>query len=160
MKPLLFAVVCLIALTCQSQSTRVATIIAPPNTTNTFVLQDGEAARVATVSNYNMMFGALFEDFWVTQSGYRWHILRDDLFQGPATFYVGSRINGFGTQMLTLEVFPVAFDPGKTLIVPQGSNAVSVAMECSTNLVNWTTATNGVYGTPDAAKFFRVKVQP
>ena len=30
-------------------------------------------------------------------------------------------------------------------------------MECSTNLVHWVPATNGIYGSPTEAKFFRLK---
>src|SRR4051812_33016413 len=47
---------------------------------------------------------------------------------------------------LTLEIAPSAFPPGKTLIIPPGTNTVQVALECSTNLVQWIPATNGVYG--------------
>ena len=32
-------------------------------------------------------------------------------------------------------------------------------MECSTNLVQWAAATNGVYASPDQAKFFRIKAE-
>ncbi len=38
-----------------------------------------------------------------------------------------------------------------------GTNQVFVTLESSTNLLNWSDATNGVYGSPDTARFFRLR---
>jgi hypothetical protein len=61
---------------------------------------------------------------------------------------------------VTLELLPQAFPPGQTVLIPPGTNHVAVTLECSTNLVEWASATNGVYGSPIEAKFFRIKAQP
>jgi len=53
----------------------------------------------------------------------------------------------------TVRLTPDSYPPDKALLVPPGTNLVSVALECSTNLVQWTAATNGVYGSPTEAKF-------
>lgn len=78
-----------------------------------------------------------------------------DIIRGPAKFSL--RDNG-GAQGFTLRITPVSFPPNLTLIVPPGTNQVQISMESSTNLVNWATATNGVYGSPDEARFFRLKM--
>ncbi len=61
--------------------------------------------------------------------------------------------------MLTLDIQPAAFPPDKTATVGAYSGNVQVIMEISTDLVNWTTATNSVVYTnsPDA-RFFRIKL--
>lgn len=125
--------------------------------TNSYAVSEGEAARVVQITPYSQTYGTDDGLFWFVKSGQRVEqIFRGDVIQGPVTFY----LKPGDPSMLTLELLPAAFDPGKALIVPQGSNAVAVAMEWSTNLVHWSDATNGVYGTADAAKFFRVKASP
>ena len=41
----------------------------------------------------------------------------------------------------------------------RSTNLVYVSLESSTNLVDWTVATNGVYGSPDTARFFRIRTK-
>jgi hypothetical protein len=72
---------------------------------------------------------------------------------GPATFRLWA-----GTSLMTVKITPESYDPNKTLIVPPGTNQVQITLESSTNLVSWATATNGVYGSPDAAHFFRIRM--
>src|SRR5205085_9205467 len=51
------------------------------------------------------------------------------------------------------------FPPDKTAVVGAYSGNVQVTMEISTDLVNWTSATNGlVYTNSPAARFFRIKL--
>lgn len=76
---------------------------------------------------------------------------------GPATFTLRSA-NAEGN-FATFRITPEAFPPDRTLIVPSGTNQTRVALECSTNLVVWTTATNGLYGPSEGAKFFRIKME-
>ena len=61
--------------------------------------------------------------------------------------------------VMTVKIIPVNYDVNKTLILPPGTNQVAIALETSTNLVNWSTATNGIYGSPDEARFFRIHMQ-
>ena len=78
-----------------------------------------------------------------------------DTVRGPASFFLTP---GQGAEGFTVKITPVSFPPNQTLIVPPGTNQVQVSMETSTNLVNWATATNGVYGSPSEARFFRLKM--
>jgi hypothetical protein len=81
--------------------------------------------------------------------------------RGPAVFYLtatspGDQVGGY----ITVKITPVSFPPDKTLIVPPGTNQVQISLESSTNLVSWASATNGIYGSPDSAHFFRLKMTP
>ena len=78
-----------------------------------------------------------------------------DTIRGPATF---SLLDTSGAQGFTIRITPVSFPPNKTLVVEPGTNQIQIAMETSTNLVNWATATNGVYGSPESVRFFRMKM--
>jgi hypothetical protein len=83
---------------------------------------------------------------------------------GPATLTLISNYNPAGhgnvnnTAMATFEIVPETFPPNQTLIVPPGTNQVAITLETSTNLATWSTATNGIYGAPDAVRFFRIRM--
>lgn len=76
---------------------------------------------------------------------------------GPATIKLDAGINR--TLFCTFRVSPEPFPPDRTVIVLPGTNQTLVTLECSTNLVHWLPATNGVYGPMPAAKFFRIKLE-
>ncbi len=59
----------------------------------------------------------------------------------------------------TFKITPEAFPPDRTILVPPGNNQSRITLECSTNLVDWSEATNGVYGPLPEAKFFRIKLE-
>jgi hypothetical protein len=48
------------------------------------------------------------------------------------------------------------YPPDKTLITLPGTNSCTVTLEGSTDLVHWSTATNGTYTVPQAM-FFRIR---
>ena len=77
---------------------------------------------------------------------------------GPAslTLVGGTVSSGY---FCTYKFLSTTFDPNKTLILPPGTNMVNVTMQSSTNLLNWVTATNGLYGSTNTAMFFRVSLQ-
>ena len=126
--------------------------------TNSIIIESYETVRIASVtrqpgSSSIRIFksGAVSKVYNTTTEP---HVVR-----GPAVVEFSD--DGTGTRtaadLLTLEITPEAFDPTKTLIVPPGTNQVAVTLECSTNLVNWMVATNGIYGSPIEAKFFRIR---
>lgn len=80
-----------------------------------------------------------------------------DTVRGPATFSISPQLPNYPSAM-TVKITPQSFPPNQTLIVPAGTNQVQISLESSTNLVNWTTATNGVYGSPISANFFRIRL--
>jgi hypothetical protein len=75
---------------------------------------------------------------------------------GPATFRLKTNRSG----LCTIKITPESFPPDRTILVPPGTNQVALTMECSTNLVSWFPATNGIYGPLPEAKFFRIKLTP
>jgi hypothetical protein len=74
---------------------------------------------------------------------------------GPATITASSSRDN--TVLITVKITPDPVDVNKTLILPPGTNQVYVALESSTNLVNWSAATNGFYGSPETVLFFRIR---
>lgn len=98
---------------------------------------------------------------------------------GPATI-TASASHG-NTAVITVKITPDSSDVNKAFILRPGTNQdsvtletstnqvyvvlesttnqVYVALESSTNLVNWTDATNGVYGSPDTVRFFRIRTK-
>lgn len=76
--------------------------------------------------------------------------------RGPATISLRRNNNEF-SGFATFEIMPEPFSPDKAVTIPPGLGGATVTLECSTDLVNWTTATNGIYTNLPAAKFFRIK---
>ena len=165
---------CLCAGVASAQTSRFTTITAVSRTNNMIVTNSveipaGEAARVVSAHPVQWNFcsggGATAPTIatyaTLLKDGGEFEVFKDDVVEGPATIRIGAMLapNQFPAVWLTIERLPQSFPPDRTLVLPQGSNSVAVALECSTNLVNWQTATNGLYGTPDAAKFFRIRAE-
>jgi hypothetical protein len=77
---------------------------------------------------------------------------------GPATISIDpgySSVAG-ASGWATIKIEPQSFPPDKTMILGAGTNTAAITMECSTNLVHWTTCTNGFYGGSNSAMFFRI----
>lgn len=84
------------------------------------------------------------------------------LIAGPATISLWNRSDSWGNSYLSLETWkitPSAFPTDKTLIIPAGTHGATVTLETSTNLLNWTTATNGFYSGTNTSQFFRINAQ-
>ena len=80
---------------------------------------------------------------------------------GPVTLTLESNINRAQTQpaFVTIDITPDSYPPDKAVTVPPGAAGASITLECSTDLVHWIAATNGVYIDLPAAKFFRIKAE-
>ncbi len=75
---------------------------------------------------------------------------------GPAQFQLTAPLTTGA--FMTVKITPATYDANKTFILPPGTNQVYIGLESSTNLVNWADATNGVYGSPNVARFFRIRM--
>jgi len=83
------------------------------------------------------------------------------IIKGPATFRTIATPNTnnpppYNYSAMTVKIMPETFSVNKTAILPPGTNQVLVTLESSTNLTTWSATTNGIYGSPDTARFFRV----
>ena len=76
---------------------------------------------------------------------------------GPATIRLVVPGNPTRAGLCTIRITPEAYPPDKSLLIAPGSGGAKISLECSTNLVNWVEATNGVYTNLPAVKFFRIK---
>lgn len=111
----------------------------------------------ATKNGYSFMLHSSASRFAYSGSGGMTASGNGDVLRGPATFQLAG-INFLSAQGFTIKITPVSFPPNQTLIVPPGTNQVQISMESSTNLLNWAAATNGVYGSPETVRFFRLKM--
>jgi len=161
---LLAVLTVLVAIAGGAQSERYVTIIAGPGsgataTTNQVSVAETETAQVVdfiTVPNGSQKFVVVKDGVTFDKPGQVGPPPTPSFVKGPAQIILTA---GYGQRaMLTLRLLPDSYDVNKTVILPPGTNQVFVSLETSTNLVNWTTATNGVYGSPDYARFFRVKM--
>lgn len=74
---------------------------------------------------------------------------------GPATLHFSA---GGDPICCTFRLGPEQFPPDKTIVIPEGGGA-NITMECSTNLIDWTSASLGVYTNIPANKFFRLRAE-
>lgn len=127
----------------------------PAPTTNTLTLTAYETAELVsfpTVAGQGRI--------WFKRGG-EWYLYQDAkplIMAGPATIELRGSA-GIATFRLTPESYP----PDKSILVAPGAGGAAITLECSTNLVDWMTATNGVYTNQPAAKFFRIRadrIQP
>ena len=79
---------------------------------------------------------------------------------GPAVIRLTAFNSPGKPAFCTIKVTPEAYPPDRSILVPPGTNQVFLTLQCSTNLVHWFPATNGVYGPLPEAKFFRIKLEP
>lgn len=121
----------------------------PAPGTNTLTLAPYETAELVsfpTVANPRQL--------WFKRSG-DWYLRQDALpliIAGPATI----ELRGTGG-LATFRLTPESYPPDKAILVAPGAGGAAVILQCSTNLVDWMTATNGIYTNQPAAKFFRIR---
>ncbi len=78
---------------------------------------------------------------------------------GPAKIRVNNSdpVNA-GNLLATFRLSPEPYPPDRAVIVSPGPGGANVTLQCSTNLVDWSSATNGVYTNEPVAKFFRIRL--
>lgn len=154
------------ALNAQAQNSRYVTVLAFNGPTNITVLS-GETAEIVS-SHYDSTdpAGITFCRPRIVKDGYTVRGVPANYPLGTGTAQHGTVVAGPATiindcagAILTVKLTPDNYDVNKTLILPPGTNQVCVTLESSTNLVNWADSTNGVYGSPDLARFFRIRME-
>jgi hypothetical protein len=78
---------------------------------------------------------------------------------GPTTISItsGSNLARNGSILVTLQIFPEAYSVTNSVTLGPGQGA-AINLQGSTDLVNWSPTTNGVY-TAQSAMFFRLQLQ-
>ena len=160
-------------LTGLAENSRYETVVNNGSNQNvTITVREGEVAEVMSAttrdSTYLRSPSVLFiknnltilaqqpGGMFIGYSGSPFHNPRGSMIAGPATVVLQDGTLNYPA-MLTVKITPSSYDVNKTLILPPGTNQIYVGMESSTNLVNWSDATNGVYGSPEVARFFRMR---
>jgi hypothetical protein len=144
-----------VSVTCTNNSLP-ATVQLQEGETGELISYSAEASSGAANTCVVQKNGLTFQAFpRVTASGFT--SPQGTTIAGPAIISMSPLANVRG--LLTVKITPSAYDVNKTLILPPGTNQVFVALESSTNLVNWADSTNGVYGSPEVARFFRIRMQ-
>lgn len=82
---------------------------------------------------------------------------------GPATITLNSGILNTALSICTIQTSPASaltFTPSSSVVIPNdGAGPVTIVLESSTDLINWTAANPGTYGTTSSNRFFRVRAQ-
>jgi hypothetical protein len=159
----LTATLLLAAITSFAQNSRYVTAISTTGPVSVTVLT-GETAEIVSC-HYDTVDGLILARPRITKDGVTVRGLppgyplsngtvpRGTVVAGPAVI-----LNDWASAILTVKITADTYDVNKTLILPPGTNQVYVTLESSTNLVNWADATNGVYGSPEVARFFRIRM--
>jgi hypothetical protein len=174
MKTLLFLASLICPLSGPAQSTcRYVTLTATNGiATNTIQIQQGETGELIT--SYPL-FSANFQTVSIIKDGMSFQASPASFLQQSSSGYsaaasgIGATVSGPAqfafngiavgqAAMMTVKITPMTYDVNKTLILPPSTNQVYVTLQCSSNLVNWTDCTNGVYGSPIVAQFFRIRM--
>lgn len=143
-----------------AEEARHETATAEYGATNTISIADYETGELID------LYTDSYANIHVIKDGFLWggsparqnSSGRGTTMRGPAVFRLSHNGGPSANHpFMTVKITPVSFPPDKTLIVPPGTNQVQISLETSTNLINWQTATNGVYGSPTTVQFFRLK---
>ena len=159
MKTIPLLALCLFSVLASTQAAVITlTLVAPVGVnigeTNIVHVRESEVAELLSSSFTATGIGFTREGRWFDIDP-----ARPAFVAGPAdiVFYRGTGANHGGrNSYVTFKVAPESFPPDKTIIIPEGTTGARIALECSTNLIHWSVATNGFYTGTNGAKFFRV----
>lgn len=81
---------------------------------------------------------------------------------GPASLSLvnSGSLGEVGSGFVTFRVWPGFTDPQAVALIPPGTNAVTVRLESSTNLVTWSAVHEVTLTNVPAATFYRAKASP
>ena len=136
---------------------RYVTVVAGPGETSVFEVTDSTTIQLVSLLPSAQASGGYIDyraEVRITKGKFRSWLLPGAIIQGPFTL----TLKGTETPIsaaCTLRLIPEVFPPDKTVVIPPGQGA-QITLQCSSNLVDWVTATNGIYTTAPSMKFFRI----
>ena len=131
--------------------------------TNSIQVSEGETAEIISLEGFDVR-AVIYRDQIALQGRPSSNYGRGTTVAGPAVITLSQAYNSiyldpdpnYQGALLTVKLSPMTASPQPTVAVAPGMGVVSIALESSTNLVNWFDATNGIYG--DNLRFFRVRL--
>ena len=85
------------------------------------------------------------------------------VFVGPATITLTNTSNSGSLCICTIQTTSAStsnFTPSSSVVIPNDNGGpVTIILESSTDLITWTAANPGTYGTTSSNRFFRVRAQ-
>ena len=82
------------------------------------------------------------------------------VFAGPASLFLQGASNAKYIATFQIQRATDQFVPSNAVVIPaDGLGPVTIILESSTDLLNWTPALPGTYGTTTTNRFFRVRAQ-
>ncbi len=123
----------------------------------TLTAKDEEIKKIQLTSDdaVQLVLQSLYDaSAWIFRDGQQFLFHEGQIVQGPCELWLrGQRPSalGIGTFRIIRNMQP----PDKTMVIPQGGSA-QITLQCSSNLVDWVTANNGIYTNMPSMKFFRI----
>jgi hypothetical protein len=165
MKTLLACVLFAITITPRTAVARFLTLtVFGSKPSDETIIATNEVAQIKTTSGSSRFYFDIIRPdatnrldwsvFTPTHSEYR----ANPIIAGPARLVFRKYDQDQASFFATIEVTPESFPPDKTIVIPEGG-AANIALECSTNLIDWTTAPLGVYTNQPTVKFFRLRAE-
>ncbi len=141
------------------------TLVASGSLTNNFSVSTGQVAKIVTAylqGVATLRIGLSYYQFDYNQASgsYDPNGKLPIVVPGPANITVAG--NGNGKAFCTIEVSSAddSFLPSNAVVIPADSGGpVNIILESSADLVTWTAASPGTYGTSTTNRFFRVRAQ-
>jgi len=164
----LLAVICLLLTTPLVSHGEFIRLVKPRNDLSpVLTLLDGESVRVI-FSHFRGSGDTNSIELMVILDGEPYFYSRQTLIAnwnlqtivGPATLQITGATETYG--YITLQTHRVgdSFNPSNAIVIPSSpSGSVNVVLESSTDLINWSAAIPGSFGSNTEKRFFRVRAE-
>ncbi len=163
---LLFSFAVLLAIHSQAQSSTNVTLFAhgdgsPTPINVTLNVTNGQLARIiywnAVNASLSMSVGG--SSFLLVNGGIDIST-KTPVVVGPATITLTANNNNYGLCTIELVNPSEPFTPSNAVVIPADAGGpVNIILESSTDLITWTVASPGTYGTSTEKRFFRVRAE-
>ena len=163
---LLFSLAILLTLRIEARCSTHVTLFAHGNgsstiTNVTLTVTNGQLARIiywnAASASLSMSVGG--SSFLLVNGGIDVST-KTPIVVGPATITLSANNNNYGLCTIELLSPSEPFTPSNAVVIPADAGGpVNIILESSTDLITWTSASPGTYGTSTEKRFFRVRAE-
>jgi hypothetical protein len=164
-KGILCLLLTLVSLQCRA-TTNTTLVVGGSTSSATLTVNSGQVARVVSLnlagnSSLNVAINGTSFLYSFNSSTANIYPPLPLVVAGPASFVL-NQDSGGGQGFCTIELCDTggSFLPSNAVVIPADSGGqVNIILESSADLVNWTAALPGLYGTSTTNRFFRVRAQ-